>query len=100
MSAAPPSSALPAEVQDSLDTLRAALAELEAQVDQVAQLPPLREVAERAAPMETAQLHTALAYTLDSLYFGAFPPTFRTRLCWSTCQAKIFPCSFGNRYLC
>ncbi len=58
-------------MQDSLDTLRAALAALETQVDQVAHLPPLREIAERAAPMENAQLHTALAYTLDSLYFGA-----------------------------
>jgi hypothetical protein len=93
----PPSSALPAEVQDSLDTLRDALAELETQVDQVAQLPPLREIAERAAPMENAQLHTALAYTLDSLYFGAFALTFRTGYCAGPYfKRRFFPCSLGK----
>jgi hypothetical protein len=63
-------SSLPNELQSQLDSLTEALTALESKVAELDALPPMKEVADRATPMENAQLNTTLAYTLDSLYFG------------------------------
>jgi hypothetical protein len=65
-------SELPIEVDTTLNELAAGLNALEAQVDRIVQMPPLREIQERAAPLDSAQLNVSLAYTLDSLYYSAY----------------------------
>ncbi len=87
------SSSVPTEVEAGLQRLEASLTDLETHLQLLSTLPPLKEVSAQViertlcwvhlhkclilvvvptqlSPVECAQLHATLAYSLNSLYFG------------------------------
>ncbi len=62
---------VPPEAEAALSNLQQHLDDLHQHLALLQQLPPLKDIATKLSPMECAQLHVALAYTLDTLYFGA-----------------------------
>jgi len=69
MSAMDVDDTVPEHVLESLSSLESALDDLKVYLQPLL-AQPLASVAEQAAPMEKAKLNAALAYALDSLYFG------------------------------
>ena len=61
-------SSLPTDIESTLNSYESNLNDIETQLDLLLNVPNLRDYTDTISPMESAQLYTTLAYTLNSLY--------------------------------